>query len=89
MKIMLIALFAMLNVSSALGAEKWFFVGCRPSAGECFNSCADHRAKSETQSPLCQDEYTRSGVACYCKVGSEGLDYSSADPKPRIHFSAR
>ena len=88
MKIMLVSLVALFNLS-AFGAEKWFFVGCRPSAGECFNSCADHRAKSEEHSPLCKDEYPRSGVACYCKVGSEGLDDTAPRTKTGIDFSGR
>lgn len=51
--------------------NKKFFVGCRPSPGECVNSCATRRAIWEIDQTKCdpQDHFNR--LACYCLIGHD------------------
>ena len=50
------------------------FVGCRPSVGECYNSCPDHRSQAKAESVYCSN--ANSGidgdVECYCYTGGGG-----------------
>ncbi len=48
-----------------------FFVGCRPSVGECFNSCPDHRAMAEEDREKCDPESVWERFACYCLFQGE------------------
>ena len=42
------------------------FIGCRPSAGECFNSCPrDSRITARRDRKLCGRD-RREPIACYC-----------------------
>lgn len=54
--------------TSTLQAERRYYpVGCRPSAGECINSCPERRAMWFED--IAQCEFDPSGLlACYCLV---------------------
>lgn len=47
-----------------------YFVGCRPSAGECKNSCAERNGKAELDARLCDPTSLAERYACYCPVRS-------------------
>lgn len=50
---------------------KWLDVDCRPSAGECYNSCPTHNycaVKDENKCP--RPASYSADVACYCYLGS-------------------
>jgi hypothetical protein len=49
--------------------EEGFFMGCRPSPGECVSSCPTRKATSKVDPALCDpdDPFSNDGgVACYC-----------------------
>ena len=43
-----------------------FYVGCRPSAGECVNSCATRKAYWELDATKCDPHDHFNRLACYC-----------------------
>lgn len=44
-----------------------YFIGCRPSAGECFHSCPrDSRVEAKRDRKLCGRD-RREPIACYCR----------------------
>lgn len=42
------------------------FVGCRPSAGECYNSCPDHRYRFIAPDARCMPDDPHERGACVC-----------------------
>jgi len=47
---------------------KKIFMGCRPSPGECINSCPTRRAAWETDATKCDPKDYANKLACYCVV---------------------
>ena len=46
----------------------YFFVGCRPSAGECKNSCPERNGIFTKKAPkLCEQIKDPDSYLCYCK----------------------
>lgn len=64
--------------------EGYVFVGCRPSVGECYNSCPDHRSQARTESSYCSRENggIDGDVECFCFTGGEGLPPDPEGPPP-------
>jgi hypothetical protein len=52
-------------------------VGCRPSIGECANSCADHRWISRVDTEMCGDYMPH---RCYCRVGDSATSHDEMSP---------
>ena len=52
--------------------QDYTFVGCRPSVGECYNSCPDHRSQAKTESSYCEEQNSGidGDVECYCFTGA-------------------
>ena len=49
--------------------KNYYSVGCRLSAGECYNSCSDHRYLAFKSEDRCKDDVQGKGdIACYCKI---------------------
>lgn len=68
------------TASLAAGAKEtppapkdYVFIGCRPSAGECYNSCPDHRSQARAESSYCAEENSGmdGDVECFCFTGGE------------------
>lgn len=57
------------GMGSALPKE--LYVGCRPSAGECFHSCPTHRALVRVEPENCDPEDYLRRYACYCTFDGE------------------
>jgi hypothetical protein len=55
--------------------QDYIFIGCRPSVGECYNSCPDHRSQARTESTYCAQENggLDGDVECFCFTGGGGL----------------
>ena len=44
------------------------YVGCRPSVGECQNSCAQRNGRAEIIPQLCDPKSSWEKFACFCPV---------------------
>ncbi len=64
--------------------QDYVFIGCRPSVGECYNSCPDHRSQARTESTYCSNENggIDGDVECFCFTGGEGLPPDPEGPPP-------
>lgn len=64
--------------------QDYVFIGCRPSVGECYNSCPDHRSQARTESTYCAKENggIDGDVECFCFTGGEGLPPDPEGPPP-------
>lgn len=62
----------------------YVFIGCRPSVGECYNSCPDHRSQARTESNYCANYLNGldGEVECFCFTGGEGLPPDPSGPPP-------
>ncbi len=58
------------------------FMGCRPSAGECVNSCPDRRGQSEVDPAVCDPSSPYEGLACYCLLETSPIP----EGPPPDHF---
>ena len=69
----LIVLFAPLFITAAMGhsAPESFFIGCRPTTGECVMSCPERNGFGMTDSVICGDDLEP--VACFCPATSQHL----------------
>jgi hypothetical protein len=47
--------------------EGSFYVGCRPTAGECVNSCPTRNAWMQEDPGSCPEELGEGTLACYCR----------------------
>lgn len=56
-----------------------YFVGCRPSPGECVHSCPTRKAAWHEDKNLCDPEDYRNRLACYCIVGPGVFDAQDAE----------
>lgn len=46
--------------------EGFMFIGCRPSAGECMNSCPSRSGMAQDSPEICKTGYDLEPFACYC-----------------------
>lgn len=53
------------HVSAAPKDE--IYVGCRPSAGECKNSCPNRNGKAKIMPELCDPKNKAERFACFCQ----------------------
>ena len=51
-------------------APESFFIGCRPTTGECVMSCPERNGFGMTDSVICVDDLEP--VACFCPANSQG-----------------
>ena len=62
--------------------EAGFFIGCRPSPGECQNSCPTREVISKVDPALCDPDEpfsSEGGVACYC-LCEDATPWPSTNP---------
>ena len=69
--LLLLLLIAETSSQTIFTRDHKIFIGCRPSLGECFNSCPDHRATAEVNPDRCDEDSIWSRYACYCLFQGE------------------
>lgn len=75
MKALLLALslgFTAVADNNLLEGWEKFLVGCRPSPGECVNSCAYRKAEWQLGAAGCDPESYSERYACWCYVPKRG-----------------